>query len=60
MRNTANQTWSEYAAKEGVTPLCPYVDIIDHLIEFYSMKRPHASLEELEAWADAHAERYAE
>lgn len=52
-------TWTDYAKENHVTPHSPYADIIDHLIEFYSETRPHASLEQVEEWADRHAKRFA-
>jgi hypothetical protein len=53
-------TWTDYARENHVTPESPYSEIIDHLIEFYSETRPHASLEQVEEWADEHAALYAE
>jgi hypothetical protein len=53
------QTFTEYAASEGVTPHSLYADIIDALIEWYSTKRPHATMEQVERWADTHAARWA-
>lgn len=53
-------TFTDYAAANEITPTSPYADIIDALIDYYSEKRPHATLEQVEAWADKHAERYAE
>lgn len=52
-------TWTQYAAAHEVTPLDPYIDIIDAMIDFYSETRPHASLEQVEEWADNHAARWA-
>ncbi len=56
---TMTMTWTQYAAAHGVTPLDPYIEIIDALIDFYSETRPHASMEQVEEWADNHAARWA-
>lgn len=52
-------TWTQYAAAHGVTPLDPYIEIIDAMIDFYFETRLDATLEKAEEWADAHAARWA-
>lgn len=52
-------TFTQFAAARGVTPHGPYTDILDTLEEWYAALRPHASEEQVEAWADEHAMRWA-
>ena len=52
-------TWTQYAAAHEITRLDPYIDIIAAMIDFYSETRPHATLQQVEEWADSHAARWA-
>jgi hypothetical protein len=52
-------SFTDYAAAEGVTPTSPYIAIINALVAYYEEKRPNASMEQVEEWADSHAARWA-
>lgn len=52
--------FTDYAADQGVTPTSAYADIVDCAADYYSERRPHASDEQVEAWADSHAAKWAQ
>jgi hypothetical protein len=56
---TKHTSFETFARANGITRTAAYADIIDGLIEYYSTLRPHASMEQVEEWADKHADSWA-